>query len=288
MKWHSSCDRLYIWADAHILHSLCMGSRYTLMPILSTLHVWGFMYGLYVWADAHVIHVYRSGLMPIPSTLYIWALCMGSMYGLMPISSMSIYMGGCPYHPHIRMYMYGFRKYTCTSSFRWFGRKRALYCRSLSAKSAYNVGLFLPKEQCTFRCHVFLDAMQVSFRTNELACVACICVLWLIHARHMTYARVWHDTLTWVTWLVQLRDTRVHTRCCNTWVPFVAANICETWLVYTCDMTHPHVCIQAATHQQHTIRCGLHTHVRHESLIYESWPKKKKKCRKTRAASVVA
>ena len=68
----------------------------------------------------------------------------------------------------------------------------------------------------------------------------------------MTRSHVWHDSFTYVTWLIHMCDmTRFS---------------CVTWLIHMCDMTHSHV-----WHDSFLMSDMTHSHMWHDSFTCVTW-----------------
>jgi len=65
-------------------------------------------------------------------------------------------------------------------------------------------------------------------------------VTWLIDICDMTHLHMWHDSLTYVTWLIYICDM-------THWHMWHDSFTYVTWLIDLCDMTHLHVSINHAT-----------------------------------------
>ena len=86
-------------------------------------------------------------------------------------------------------------------------------------------------------------------------------VTWLIHTCDMTHSYVWHDSIVYVTWLIQ-----------RTADEGVRSLICVTWLVHTCEMSNPYGCHDSSTCMMWPYeRVMSHVWMSHGTLMDVTW-----------------
>jgi len=113
-----------------------------------------------------------------------------------------------------------------------------------------------------------------------------MCVTWLIHMCDVTHSYMWHDSFVRVTWRIRTCDMTTSyvwhdVFICVIWRIWCVQHesstyvtwdwcICETWLIYTWDVTHLYVCHDwciCVTWLIHT--CDVtHSYLWHDSFIH--------------------
>jgi len=90
----------------------------------------------------------------------------------------------------------------------------------------------------------------VHMRTHEIQTIF-MCATRFIHMCDMTHSYVWHDSITFVTWLIHTWHTHAHEH--TVCVRVVHENPRVPTYFYMCDMTHSYVCHDSF------FMCGLFT-----------------------------